>query len=238
MITKPPESRPFPLAERARAFIRALPDLEPMVGLAREGFRSEGIPLTQKIDYAMKILESESCGPGEIAFMLRELASPATGASGPESGPYRGGAPRAFIPPSVQDRLCMSFLEKSFAASGYIDMLQKEASPENAPAFAAALYNSRMEKGALAYGLLSSGLIDSPAARRSLTRVFCLAGKEMMRGGIAQTREAADVLEGLKNQYGSGRSAELIPNRLSPRQAGFVLSEVSMALCGADVSVP
>ena len=227
----------FSLGERARAFARGIPDMEPMVSLAREGFLREGVPESQKINYALRIIESESCGAGEIAFMLRGLVSSEI-VSGPESGPYRGSAPSRGIPRHVQDRLCDSFLEKSHAAAGYLDMARREADGETARLLGAALFDCRMEKGALAYGLLKSMIIDSENARRSLARIFCLAGREILRGGAITGRDAVTVLEGIKNEYGNGRAAGLIPNGLSAFEAGFVLSEVSKSLCGADVSLP
>jgi hypothetical protein len=202
--------------------------------MAREGFQRDDISDTQKITYALKIAESKNCGAAEIRTMLTSLASATDATPG---GPYRSEHMK-LIPPEVQDRLCRLFLEKCIAAAENIEsMLREERDPENRRMLSEGIAKSRSEKGVYAYDILKSGLITSDEARRSLARVFCLAGIEVLRG-LALNKHARTIRDAIISEYGSPNVGRQISNGLSAYEAGFILKSVSESLCGSDVSLP
>ncbi|HSB46865.1 MAG TPA: hypothetical protein VLD37_02540 [Candidatus Bilamarchaeum sp.] len=224
----------FPPGRRAVAFIRGLPDFEPLLNVAREGLSIEGVPEERRCAFAMKIAESRSSSCGEIARLIKTLSSPQS--SMPVSAdPYRSTVPPSEIPPPVQDRLCELYLARyREAMEALLSEETNAGSPENASHIINARMRSRLDKAASAYGLLKGGAITSPLARRHLASVFCDAAQDVLSGGMIFNVDAEEIREGVIRESGVPEMRNIISDGVSAHEAGRILGAVSVALCGPE----
>ncbi|MEW6722374.1 MAG: hypothetical protein AB1324_03865 [Candidatus Micrarchaeota archaeon] len=230
------EASAYPMGERARAFMRGIPNGEPMVSLARDGFEREGLPRERRIAYALEIAQSPTCGCVEIARMIFALSSGEEPPSMPET-PYRSSASPNPIPDDTQEKLCSFFVERFRDAMDSIDRhIEGAQDGGSASMLSGAKIDSRIEKGLMAYRLLGCGAITSPQARTDLTRVFCRAARDVVVGGYIFTADSAGFQEAVIREFGGESIRRIIPHGISRYEAERILSVVSERLCGCDVS--
>jgi hypothetical protein len=225
----------FTLSRRAGAFVRGLPALEPLVNVAREGLSVEGLSPESRAAFALRIAESGSSSCGEILMLIRTLSA---GAPGPVDGggPYRSTAPAVEIPPAVQDRLCELYRARyREAMEAHLEAGRRSQDPEGASHLVRARMNSRVEKAADAYGLLKSGAMTSPQARRHLTAVFCDAAEDVLAGLLIFNEGTERIREGIIREFGGERIRGLIPYGICTYEASRIIIVVSKALCGSDM---
>ncbi len=230
--TRTSDAGQYPFRQRARAFVSGLADFEPLVSVAREGLRQEGLGQDQRVNYALRIAESRSSSCGEIARLIRQLAAPSA-----DPYTYRTSPHRPMIPPHVQDRLCELYRERYDEAMASLRQQEHRAgSTENAAHIADASASSRMEKGRTAYDLLGSGAATSAQARRHLTAVFCDAAKDVLSGGLFGNPDAERIRDAIISEFRGEGVRAIIPYGISAYEAGRILTAVSKALCDADMS--
>ncbi len=229
--TRTSDAGQYGFRQRARAFVSGLADFEPLVSVAREGLRQEGLGQDLRVNYALRIAESGSSSCGEIARLIRQLGAPSA-----DPYTYRTSPLRPTVPPHVQDRLCGLFRERYDEAMASLRQQERRAgSTDNAAHIADALASSRMEKAITAYKLLKGGAIDSEAARRHLTAVFCDGARDVLTGQVFNP-DAAQVREAIIREFSGESIRAIIPYGISAYEAGRILTAVSEALCDADMS--
>ncbi|MFN7991449.1 MAG: hypothetical protein U0R44_04805 [Candidatus Micrarchaeia archaeon] len=222
--------------ERARAFLRGLPELEPLVNIAREGLRKEGLDTDQRVGYVLRIAGSKSSTCGEIISLISHLYR-SSGKQDTSGDPYRSSGASRGIHPLVQDRLCGLFRARyDEAMASLLGAGQGETDQENASHLVQARIRSRMDKARMAYDLLKSGAVDSPQARRHLAAVFCDAGKDIMAGNLFSNADSAYLLDAIIHEFRGESLRGIIPFGISPYEADRILTSVSVSLCGADMS--
>ena len=234
--TRPADAGQYTLRQRARAFVSGLADFEPLLSVAREGLRQEGLSQDRRLDYALRIAESGSSSCAGIADLIRTLSS------GPlsqpnQADPYRSAPVRLGIPPHVQDRLCELYRSRyDEAMESFLEAERGAGSTENASLLVDARTSSRMDKASAAYMLLKGGSITSIAARRHLTAVFCDAAKDVLSGGLFSNPDAERIREAIISEFRGEGLRAIIPYGIGAYEAGRMLSVVSKALCDADMS--
>jgi hypothetical protein len=225
----------YTIGQRARAFIRGLPDFEPLLSVAREGLEREGLGQDRRLNYALRLAESGNSSCATISALIRRLSP--TSPSGPGSGyTYRTSPLQVPVPPHVQDRLCELYRKRyGEAMESHLDAARGAADAENASLLVAARRESRMEKAAEAYELLKSGTVNSPPARRHLAAVFCEAAQDVLAGGLLFNQSAERIREGIIREFGGERVRAAIPYGINAYEASRIIMAVSEALCGADM---
>lgn len=222
----------YSFRQRARAFVGGLADFEPLVSVAREGLRQEGLGQDQRVNYALRIAESRSSSCGEISGLIKQIGAPSSDPYTYRTSPLRSG-----IPPHVQDRMCELYRARYDSAMEALLAQERGMSdPENAAHIIEARMSSRLDKARTAYDLLKTGGIDSAAARRHLTAVFCDAARDVIAGGLFFNRDADMIREAIIREFSGESIRAIIPYGISAYEAGRILACVSEALCGADMS--
>ncbi len=231
--TRTTDAGQYSFRQRASAFFSGLADFEPLVSVAREGLRQEGLGQDRRVNYALRIAESRSSSCGEIARLIRQLGAPSSDPYTYRTSPLRSG-----IPPHVQDRMCELYRARYDSAMEALLAQERGMSdPANASHIVEARMASRLDKARTAYDLLKMGAIDSSAARRHLTAVFCDAARDVLAGGLTLFHgDACVIRDAVIREFNGEGIRGLIPFGISAYEAGRILTAVSEALCGADMS--
>ncbi len=233
MTTRTTDAGQYSFRQRASAFMSGLADFEPLVSVAREGLRQEGLGQDRRMNYALRIAESRSSSCGEIARLIKLLGAPSPAGS----YTYRTSPLRQDIPPHVQDRLCEIYRERYDSAMTSFRLQEGRAgSTENEAHIVDAWISSRMDKGRAAYDLLRSGAVTSMHARRHLTAVFCDAAKDVLSGSLFGNPDAERIREAIISEFRGEGLRAIIPYGINAYEAGRILTAVSNALCDADMS--